>query len=167
MPPEPERPGIDADYGISPDPDGLLPWSFAGGELERARNYWIVTARPDGRPHAMPVWGVWLDETLWFSTGEASVKARNLAADPRLVVHLESGDDAVILEGVAERPALDSDRHGRIVAAYASKYDMAPDDLPGPDGWYRLRAEKALGWRESDFPGTATRWRLDPGGRSA
>lgn len=161
MPPAPERPGIDPGYGISPDADGLLEWSFASGELERARNYWVVTARPDGRPHSMPVWGVWLDETVWFSTGEDSVKARNLAADPRLVVHLESGDDAVILEGVAERPALDAELHGRIVAAYAAKYDMKPDDLPGPDGWYRLRAQKALAWREVDFPRTATRWRLD------
>jgi PPOX class probable F420-dependent enzyme len=128
--------------------------------MERSRNYWICTTRPDGRPHAMPVWGVWLDDTLWFSTGEGSVKARNLAADPQLVVHLESGDDAVILEGTAERPSLDADGHGRVVAAYAAKYEMKPEDLPGPEGWYALRASRALAWQERDFPRTATRWRL-------
>ncbi|MEI6136703.1 MAG: pyridoxamine 5'-phosphate oxidase family protein [Chloroflexota bacterium] len=30
--------------------------------LRTAMNYWIATTRPDGRPHAAPVWGVWLDD---------------------------------------------------------------------------------------------------------
>jgi hypothetical protein len=106
------------------------------------------------------VWGVWVDDTLWFSTGDGSVKARNLAADPRIAVHLESGDDAVMLEGTAERPTLEAEAHDRVVASYAAKYDMTPGDLPGPDGWYRLRAARAFAWQERDFPRTATRWRL-------
>ena len=100
----PERPGLDPSYGISTAEEGLLPWSWVSEQMERSRNYWVCTTRPDGRPHAMPVWGVWVDDTLWFSTGDGSVKARNLAADPRVAVHLESGDDAVMLEGTAERP---------------------------------------------------------------
>jgi len=158
--PQSERPGLHPAYGISTEADGLLAWSFVSEEMERSRNYWVCTVRSDGRPHAMPVWGVWVDETLWFSTGDGSVKARNLAADPRLVVHLESGDEAVILEGTAERRTLDADMHRRVVATYAAKYDMKPDDLPGPDGWYALRAATAFAWEERDFPRTATRWRL-------
>lgn len=155
-----ERPGLDPAYGISTEADGLLPWEWASEQMERSRNYWIVTVRPDGRPHAMPVWGVWLDETLFFSTGDGSVKARNLAADPRLVVHLESGDEAVILEGTAERPALDAALRDRVAGAYAAKYAMKPDDLPGPTGWYVLHPATAFAWQERDFPRTATRWRL-------
>ena len=160
MTPRSERPGIDPSYGISTAEEGLLPWSWVSEQMERSRNYWVCTTRPDGRPHAMPVWGVWIDDTLWFSTGDGSVKARNLAADPRVAVHLESGDDAVMLEGTAERPSLDADAHGRVVAAYAAKYDMKPEDLPGPDGWYALRASRAFAWQERDFPNTATRWRF-------
>lgn len=48
------------------------------------------------------MWGVWLDGVLYFGTGAGSVKARNLAANPALVVHLESGDKAVIMEGEAQ-----------------------------------------------------------------
>ena len=107
----------------------------------------------------MPVWGVWLDDAVRFSTGSESVKARNLAADPRLVVHSESGDDAVILEGTASKDPLPSEQHERLVAAYAAKYDMKPEDLPGPDGWYALRPVTGLAWQERDYPNTATRFR--------
>ncbi len=67
------------------------------------RNYWVCTTRADGRPHAMPVWGLWLDDAVLFSTDPESVKARNLAARPDVVVHLESGDDVVVVDGRAER----------------------------------------------------------------
>jgi len=56
----------------------------------------------DGLPHAVPVWGVWVDGALYFGTDRRSRKARNLATNQGAVVHLESGDDAVILEGFAE-----------------------------------------------------------------
>jgi PPOX class probable F420-dependent enzyme len=158
--PRPERPGLDPSYGISTEAEGLLPWSWVSDQMERSRNYWVCTTRPDGRPHAMPVWGVWVDDTLWFSTGDGSVKARNLAADSRVAVHLESGDDAVMLEGTADRTSLDADLHRRVTAAYGAKYDMTADQLPGPDGWYALRASRAFAWQERDFPRTATRWRL-------
>ena len=62
------------------------------------RNYWVATVRPDGRLHAVPVWGVWLNGTFHFGGGRRTRKARNLAVNPRL----ESGDDVVILDGVAE-----------------------------------------------------------------
>ncbi len=156
----PERPAFDSAYGISASAEGLLPWSFVAERMERSRNYWVCTTRPDGRPHVMPVWGVWVGETLFFSTGETSIKARNLAADPRLVVHLESGDEAVILEGVAERRELGSAAHSDVVGAYAAKYDMDAAQLPGPDGWYTLRPATAFAWLEADYPGTATRFRL-------
>ncbi|HEU4760074.1 MAG TPA: pyridoxamine 5'-phosphate oxidase family protein, partial [Dehalococcoidia bacterium] len=60
----PHMPG----YGISEDDEGLLPWAWAEERLAKSHNYWVATARPDGRPHAMPVWAVWLDDRLYFST---------------------------------------------------------------------------------------------------
>ena len=67
------------------------------------RSYWVTTTRADGRPHAMPVWGLWLDGALWFSSDPDSVKGRNLAARPDAVVHLESGDEVCILDGRVRR----------------------------------------------------------------
>jgi Pyridoxamine 5'-phosphate oxidase len=86
-------------YGAPAPPGDLLPWSWAEQRLVAARTYWIATTRPDGRPHCRPVWGVWLADGFWFSTG--SLARHNLAANPQITVHLESGDQVVIVEGVA------------------------------------------------------------------
>ena len=51
-------------YGLSESEEGMLSWGWAVERLVAARNYWVSTTRPDGRPHAMPVWGVWLDDAL-------------------------------------------------------------------------------------------------------
>jgi hypothetical protein len=77
------RPRFAPGYGISDDAEGMLPWSWAVERLTAGRNYWVATTSPDGRPHAMPVWGVWLDDGLWFGTSGRSRKGRNLARDPR------------------------------------------------------------------------------------
>jgi hypothetical protein len=56
-------------YGAPAPPGELLAWSCAEQRLVAARNYWIATTRPDGRPHCRPVWGVWLPDGFWCSTG--------------------------------------------------------------------------------------------------
>ena len=151
------RPGFPSGYGIHSEEDCLVPWSDAVERLEEARNYWVGTTRPDGSPHAMPVWGVWLDDSLVFSSGSTSRKTRNLARDPRVVVHLESGDDVVIVEGIAER-VTDEAELRRIGDNYSAKYDFAFDPT-GPDHpVFRVRPSIAYAWLERDFPGTATRY---------
>ena len=62
-------------YGIAEPEDGqgLLPWSWAEERLVSSHDYWVATSRPDGRPHLMPVWGVWFDDAWWFSSGRRSL----------------------------------------------------------------------------------------------
>src|SRR5205085_5766053 len=74
-----------------------LPWKWAAERLTRARNYWIATTRPDGQPHSRPVWGIWLDDTFYFSTDSLAVQS--MAANSAITVHLESGGEVVIIEG--------------------------------------------------------------------
>ena len=135
----------------------LLPWQWAEERLVESRNYWVATARPNGRPHLMPVWGVWHGAALWFSTGAESVKARNLAADPRCSISTERGDEAVIVEGRVERvgPA----RLEAVYAAYRAKYEWPVDG----ETLYVVRPEVAFGFVEhaDQFAATATRWRFD------
>jgi hypothetical protein len=153
-------------YGIAEPTggSGLLPWSHVAERVAASRNYWIVTADlgSDGapRPHAMPVWGVWVDGTVCFSTDPSSRKGRNLVANPALVIHLESGDEAVVLEGAAEQ-VTDLATLQPVLDAYEQKYTYRPDTGNPAYGWYRLRLRKAFAWLESDFPGGATRWRFD------
>jgi Pyridoxamine 5'-phosphate oxidase len=137
----------------------MLPWSWAEGQLEGSRNYWIVTVRNDGGPHSAPVWGLWVDGAVVFSTSPDSRKGRNLARDPRVVINLESGDDVVILQGEIGTTALDE----RLADLYEAKYDYRPG---GEGDWYALRPRVAYAWREADFPRSVTRFsfeRQDPG----
>jgi len=145
-----------AGYGAPDDGSGgeLLPWSCAAERLERARNYWISTTRADGRPHAAPVWALWLDDAVWFSTGADSQKARNMARDPRIVVHLESGDETVILEGEVQEVLADE----RFADLYEQKYDYRPEV---GSTVYVLRPRVGQTWSEQGFPRDATRWVFD------
>ena len=146
-------------YGLGDAPaDGsALPWSDVVEWLTRARNYWVCTTRSDGRPHAMPVWGLWSEGALWFSTDPTSIKGRNLAARPDVVIHLESGDEVCVLEGRAERVR----EEGALAAfddQYEAKYDVRPSSMGDAAGVYRLEPATALAWTEADFPTTATRF---------
>src|ERR1700675_3929001 len=102
---------------------GLLPWDWAVERLTKSRNYWVATTCPDGRPHCVPVWGIWLDGAFYFSTGAKSRKARDLAANPNCVVCPEDGIHAVSLAGVAEKIA-DVETVRNFVAAYNPKYQL-------------------------------------------
>jgi Pyridoxamine 5'-phosphate oxidase len=144
------------DYGIPTDDEGMLAWHWAATRLGDARNYWVSTTRPDGRPHAMPVWGVWLDDGFFFGTGRSSAKARNLAANPAVVVHLESGDEVVILEGAADE-VVDGELAERVNRSYASKYDWRAD-AGDPSPFYVVRPRRAYAWTEREFPRSATQF---------
>jgi hypothetical protein len=156
--PQASRPHMPG-YGLvgAGDGSGLFPWSRVGQHMVAARNYWIVTTRPDDRPHCAPVWGVWLDETFFFGTGRHSRKARNLAANPALVVHLESGDDVVIVEGVAEEVA-DPALLGRLDVAYFEKYQVHVVEASSQEPFFAVRPTVAFAWLERDLGGSATRW---------
>jgi len=158
--PRPERPHMPG-YGLEgakSRPGERIPWRRARERLVRSRCYWVVTARQDGRPHAVPVWGIWLDGELIFDSGRSSRKTRDLRANREMVVHLESGRDALILEGRAAR-LRERETLVRFARAYRRKYDYAfdPDDPPGIV--FRFRPRVAFAFRE-ELVETATRWRF-------
>jgi len=103
----------------------------------------------------MPVWGLWRGGAFWFSTGEKTVKARNLAANPRCVVCTERADDAVVLEGVVEWVEACAEL-GPLWQAYQQKYKW---NMKGT-GFFRVRPAVAFGLIEKGelFTQTATRW---------
>ena len=159
MEPRRRRPAFKG-YGIQDTDEGMLPWEWAQERLAAARNYWVGTTRPDGRPHAMPVWGIWLDDAFFFGSGRDSAKTRNLAANPAIVVHLESGDETVILEGLAEQ-VLDDALERRVDEVYGPKYDFTPDSAGESDPWFVVRPRRAYAWTERNYVGSATQFDFD------
>jgi Pyridoxamine 5'-phosphate oxidase len=151
--PRRSRPAFEPGYGISAEEEGMLPWSWADERLAGSRNYWIVTSSADGEPHAAPVWGVWVHRAVYFGTDPNSQKGRNIARDPRIVVHLESGDEVVILHGEVEL----ADVEPSVLDAYEAKYGYRPPSKK----LFRLRPRRALAWLEADYPTSATRFDFD------
>jgi hypothetical protein len=155
---QPDRPHMPG-YRIVEGQDGLLPWSYVEERMSASRNYWIGTTCPDGRPHAMPVWGVWLNGRLYFSTGRGSRKARNLAANRAIVAHVESGDETVIVEGVA-REVSDPAEVKALDPPYHAKYGMKLSEIPDDSVFLAVEPKVVFAWTEKSFPNNATRWRF-------
>lgn len=157
--PVPDRPSMPEGYGLDNPQHEFTPlsWSWVVDRMSKARSYWVATNRRGGTPHVVPVWGVWVEGGFCFFTDRASLKSRNVERDPRAVVHLESGDKVVVMEG-----RLDSTTEpvivNQVACAYKVKYGI--DVVPGDCGpvMYRLTHGKVLAWDEGDFPRTATRW---------
>ena len=151
-------PQVPALYGLRPR-EKYLPFSCAEKRLAQSRNYWICTSRPDGRPHSIPVWGFWLDGALYFGTARSSRKGRNLAHNAAVSVHLESGDDVVIVEGYANE-VRDGDRttFKKLNSASRAKYKMPLTTIPGETVVYCVRPRVVLAWTEKEFPKNAARW---------
>jgi PPOX class probable F420-dependent enzyme len=89
--------------------------------LLAAREIWIATASPDGRPDAVPVWFWWDGTSVYFTTNAHSRKATNIARQPSVTLHNGDGADPIILKGDAVAVA-DEDELERVDHAYAAKY---------------------------------------------
>jgi general stress protein 26 len=102
-----------------------IPWSEARNLLEKASVYWLATVRPDGRPHVTPLFAVWLQDALYFSTGPTERKAQNMLSNSHCVVttgcNVIDGVDLVI-EGDAVKVS-DEAKLQAAATLYASKYD--------------------------------------------
>jgi len=144
-------------YGIAQTTEGLLPFTWAEARLTAARAYWVATVTPGGAPHLTPVWGVWVDTKLWFSSGASSRKATNLRRQSTVAIATDDAAAAVVLEGTAALVDLVPDD---VVRAYETKYATDLRALAEPV--YRVTPAKLIGLRESDFTTSATRWRLLP-----
>ena len=143
---------------------GHISWGWVDRNLRALRSIWLSTTRPDGRPHATPVWFTWDGSTLYFTTHRSSQKARNLAREPWVIVHAGDGDDVIILEGnveiVTEQAELD-----RVDKERGEKYvdpGSGARDTIRAEGIvvYRLPRWHAMAWMYGTM-GDRTDWRFD------
>jgi hypothetical protein len=154
---------IPSGYGLPTSTRGLLSWSAVEERLVAAKHYWLATVRPDGSPHVVPRWGVWVDGRFFYDGSPTTLHSRNRAANPACTLHLESGTEVVIVDGTAEPTRADPDDLGaRLAAAFGKYHDL--DYRPGPDSWAGedggglgvLTPRRALAW--FSFPTDCTRF---------
>lgn len=152
-------------YGVDTPDWAALPWAWAAQRLLANRNYWVVTASADGRPHAMPVWGVWDNELMRFafSCAPSARKVRNITANPRSVIMIEDTVECVSIEGTA-RVVDSAERQAQWVERYLGKYRPISSELSAEFLQQNLiiefEPERAFGVieRAEEFATRATRW---------
>src|SRR5271167_4350772 len=121
-------------YGIvgAKDGKGLLSWTWVAKKMNGCRTFWLATIHAQrGTPHVMPVWGVWVDNAFFFSTGRKSRKGQNLSANSACTITNDDSEEAVIVEGTATQTK-DASLLSRVARAYKKKYKMDPRDMGEP-----------------------------------
>ena len=162
--PRAELPSMPYEVGSA---DDMAAWEDALAVMASARTCWLITTQPDGRPHVMPVWAVWIDGALCFSTDAESRKGKNLARDPRCAIAMEHNNFQLVVEGEARR-LTDEAALQRFVDAYNPKYDWSLtvrdgsvyDDSGSGGPVFALKPKQAIG-QTDDESFTPTRWRFD------
>ena len=161
-----ERTRPNLGLGAAAYTEDMLSWEYVDSRMRAALNYWIASAGTDGRPHAVPVWGAWLDDIFYFVG--AGRKIRNLRANPQAVVHLESADEVVVIEGRFEEISrrdrvflerLDEDFVRKYTTYRPSENLDNPEESSNvPVGLFVVYPQTVIAW--SGFAHNATRWRI-------
>lgn len=132
-PPDRARPAIPDGYGLPSTTDGLLSWAEVEIRLRTSRHYWLATVRPDGTPHSVPRWGVWLDGQFYYDGAPTTRHVRNLERNPACTLTLESGTEVVIVEGQSTATRAEPDDLGARLAVAYEKYH--PEYAPTRGAW--------------------------------
>jgi Pyridoxamine 5'-phosphate oxidase len=156
VPPVAEQLELPPSYG---SPNRLLDWTSVEQRLAESPHYWIATVRRDGAPHVIPVDGMWLDGACYFGGDPATVHIRNLRRDGRVTLHLEDGESAVIVEGIATWTTPSRTVAQRLAAEAKAKYGYAQSAKSYLAGVWRLEPVKVMAWTRLYLD--ATRFRFE------
>ena len=152
--PTAERLDLPGGYGTATKP---LDWLAVRHELEIAKQFWFATARPDGRPHVVPLDGMWIDDCWYYGGSPTTVHARIVLANPEGVMHLPDPWRAVIVEGRVDHIDLGPDDAAAMAAQASAKY---PEYGEQPADHYEtvrcLRPRRVMAW--TSFPNDCTRF---------
>lgn len=153
-----------------------MPWAEARERLAEEQSHgssWLTTIRPDGAPHVVPVGALWIDDVLYFTTGQGTQKGRNLAQDAHCVIATNGRGLDFVIEGTAAK-VTDPATLQRVAEAYTvhgwplsfkdGKLDApynAPTTGPAPIEAFRFTPAIAFGFgTDDDTVYRATRWRF-------
>jgi Pyridoxamine 5'-phosphate oxidase len=147
---------LPSSYG---SPDRLLDWAMVEQRLVDSLRYWLATVRRDSSPHVVPVDGIWLDGGCYFGGDPATVHIRNLRRDGRATLHLEDGESATIVEGVAQWRTPSEPIAQRLADASSVKYGFSQSAASYRSGVWRLNPVKVGAWTQLYVD--ATRFRFE------
>lgn len=159
--PQVDRPHVPG-YGVPRSNKGTLPWTWARERLDRAIVYWLATTGSDGAPHLIPIWGAWVDDR-WYVEGGSTRWQRNLRENPQMAIHVEFGEEVVIVEGSSREIVAPKEPEARAILGGYAKYKASSGYEADASNWtkgglWELQPVKAFAW--SSFPKDMTRFRF-------
>lgn len=137
--------------GYVDKPVSYLNWDWVAAQLTEAENYWLCSVRPDGRPHVIPRWAVFVAGKIYYDGSPETRHNRNIQLNPSISVHLESGREAVMLEGTSRPAKKPSPELGKKLSeAYKKKYKEF-GYAPEPNSWdegglYVFTPRQCIAW---------------------
>lgn len=143
------------------DTTRTLPWPDIRAELEKARQYWLATVRVDGRPHVVPLDGLWVDDVWYYGGSPDSVHRRTALAHPAATMHLPDPWRVVVVEGEVRLTRPEADLAARLAKLSNEKYaDYGyQHDATAYAEVLALHPRRVLAW--TSFPSDATRFVFD------
>ncbi len=114
---------------------------------------------PDGRPHVVPLWFVWLEDAVFVSCRQGSRVWRNVMRDPWVVLQFDRGRAwnelaGGLVHGRAESLVPEQPEARRPLSAWFEKYRGAlggdgftryAEDVPRP-GLLRVHPDRVITW---------------------
>lgn len=120
--------------GYADKPVSYLTWEGVAAQLTQAKHYWLCSVRPDGRPHVVPRWCVYVDGKIYYDGSTETRHAINIRSNPNASLHLEDGRQAVILEGTCKEAGKPSRELAKKLSKAYQKYKEY-GYTPGPSSW--------------------------------
>jgi len=137
--------------GYVDKPISFLTWEWVAAQLTESKHYWLCSVRPNGRPHVVPRWAVFMDGKIYYDGSPETRHNRNIELNPYITVNLESGTEAIILEGTSGPAGRPSPEFGkRLSQAYKKKY-KGLGYAPEPNSWdqgglYVFTPRQCIAW---------------------
>jgi PPOX class probable F420-dependent enzyme len=126
--------------------------------LDAPRHAIAAVVQPDGAPQLSPIWFLYENERLYFSTSLGSAKFRQLRRDPRIALCIDAGHPdarAVSISGTAELITDDSPERADLEWRILRRYHESDEDAhrweasvaaEGPNVLVAVSPERILGW---------------------
>jgi PPOX class probable F420-dependent enzyme len=126
--------------------------------LAEPRHAIATVLRADGAPQISPIWFLYENERLYFSTLQSSAKYRQLRRDPRIALCIDAGHPdarAVSISGTAELITDLTPEHADIEWRILRRYHETDEEArqwvssieaEGPNALVVVSPDRIIGW---------------------
>lgn len=137
--------------GYVDNPVSEVSWEYVEQKLTEAGHYWLCSVRADGRPHCVPRWAVYEDGLIYYDGSPKTQHARNITENPHVSLHLESGEQAIILEGTSRPAGVPSAELAQKLSDEIKRKYAEAGYAPEPDQWnegglYVFTPRQCIAW---------------------